>query len=44
MDINFFIFSEEDFKFSKLHDNEARQDKRNFKKDFTVTFEVKNIA
>ena len=39
MEIKFFVFSEEDFKFSK---NKAKQDKHNFKRSLIVTFKVKN--
>ena len=41
MEIKLLVFSEEHFNFSKLHENVAEQDKRNFKRDFTMTFEVK---
>ena len=30
------------FQFSKFQENEAKHDKRNFKRRFTMTFKVKN--
>lgn len=50
MVIDYFVFSMEVFQFSKFYENEAKRDKRSFKKGltvtfkkgFTVTFKVKN--
>ena len=32
------------FEFSKFHENEAKHDKRGFKRGLTVTFKVKKIV
>ena len=42
MVIDYFVFSMEVFQFSKFYENEAKCDKRSFKKGLTVTFKVKN--
>ena len=42
MEIKFFVFSVESFKFCKCHENEAKYGKRNFKTGLTVTFEDKD--
>ena len=36
-----FVSSVEAFQFSKSHENDAKHDKRDFKRCLTVTFEVK---
>ena len=43
MDIEFFVFSVEAFRFSKFQENESKHDKRNIKRGLTMTFEVKNL-
>ena len=42
MTIKFFVFHLQAFQFSKFHENVAKLDKDNFKRDLTVTFKVKN--
>ena len=42
MVIEFFVFKVEAYQFSKFHENVAKLDKDNFKRDLTVTFKVKN--
>ena len=32
------------FKFSKFYENKAKRDKRNFKRGFSIAFEVKNVC
>ena len=44
MAIDYFVFSVEAFQFSKFHENEAKHDKRNFKRGLTVTFKVKKFV
>ena len=41
MEIKLFAFSVEIFQCSKFHEKEAKHDKRNFKRGFTMTVEVK---
>lgn len=38
----FFDFPGEVFLFSKFHEDEVKHGKRNFKRDLTVAFKVKN--
>ena len=43
MEMDFFVFSVEDFKCSSFMENEAKQDKSNFKITLTVAIEVRNL-
>ena len=42
MAIKFFVCQVEALQFSKFHESEAKLDKGNYKRGFTVTFKVKN--
>ena len=42
MAIKIFVFFVEVFQFSKFHENEAKHDKRNFKRRVALAFKVKN--
>ena len=42
MEIEVFVFLMEAFLFSKFYENEAKHDKRNFKRGLSMTFVVKN--
>ena len=43
MVIKIFVFQVEAFKFLKIHENETKYDKGNFKKGLIMTFKVKNL-
>ena len=43
MVIKIFVFQVEPFKFLKIHENETKYDKGNFKKGLIMTFKVKNL-
>ena len=38
MEIEFFVFSKEDYQLFEFHENETKHDKRNFMRGMTVTF------